>query len=1320
MKRVIKKYTKKKKIMQFGGALTSKNIETQLELVNKILGDENGNHIVRMLRYNGLNSEHMERYLLTTNIKEIQYRLFCWIKNNIDNVVVKVPENTLFCRTLTRYDVRQINVMQRDLSSTVKNGMFFNASPLCNINVNVKLPIDAVIFIRTKKPLYLLNLIPFCHLFLMQWKYRGADGITNNSLEWATNYACKQLGLNGVIQHDNVENVYLNNIDAQKNEYFTTNDEKQKIMGKVYGYYCYEEVNAMTNQVFYGKDTHYDSDFFWFPEFLLFQNDEDLYDITNVDPQFDIHKLNINDLTDYNKDFDILNSNSKFEKSVDDVFDETNKQRVLNKLKKYYSGLHIYSLQIYNNVDFYPWFKTQQLNMSDWEFYKQNKMLNFETISNNLKSINSVYQRGSQSDYSKMEIRGLIGPYDNINGDTELLTKFNTTICKEECSINSMKTCEESLFDFMKVKGDATNNFYTDVDCDNWVKSVSLHLIDTFIYNPNPTLIGPLISKINELIKSKLIKYTKKHGKFIPIVHDQDDIDILNEDLYKLSEILHGITKDNKFENVDEIQVKLMESKNAMLDFIQQPKDINKFKTIAPLFYNIYLKGGSAFRILFDDQKRRDARLNLINLDKTLGAKSDYDLNAVINPYFKESDFFAVQVALNTSLTQFFEWIYAHTYTHWQHNTKWSTKMYNSLHNNIAEKDLIIDVYNNKYTSTQKVIEGESTKRNELPNGKGESYLFYSFGDKVFVKTNDLSTEFGLHRLMLQMIPRDIIHVESGTHLFEDVTVAVELIDVSVINYGGTERFHKWYDSQTLFAENMKSIFYDTHSPDLIMQTYNFKSSIHDLQVTIEDNIRENNTAKLKKRQKRKAFLSEMYYIYVKHEINTRDESDYDALGLLNFNGLKEDGAFYYNPKIAIKFINDLYAFPEFLRNINFNYNSRIVLYFDLFLRYIIPNKISYLHVPGDFTIHFSLYQLFINNLNELFKVDAHNPGIQIEPDRVKHSKIYYVNVLFQLIDFFYNPDFTFFIQKGLFEIYSKIFFCLYTTQSIKGIPADSMHVIEDNTSINHTSFKIWWRDIETNIIKNVLFTKETILNKQNQQLELLRTLINGNVKFKIILSPKTKNFLEYVVNKLESGSINDGFDYKQHIPLFEMSPFTICFSNDEEENKFNKLMSEAVDIPVYNENEQYYLYTFLSNLTSDVNVLNNDIGCNLDVNGPEMCAHSNLNLTNMVVNLGAYKTQKSKCEGLKNITDFINSLEGRINKNLKGWMTEILFFIPDDLKSLIYLENNYYSDVMLFNEIENITNLSKKHTFINYYSNTFENVVVGEDSHKMEVEELP
>jgi hypothetical protein len=241
--------------------------------------------------------------IIKQKITQVQQKLFCWIKDNVPGSIVEMKKGTIFCRTVSRVELKQLNVigMEPDIPGQfepAKPGTFANTSCCANIGVNVSIPLDAVMFLKTNRDLIYLNLIPFLHLLQMNYKDRenrkptgggGAwEGLSTNTREWVYSPILKKLGIDGIIQFDNVEDVNPRNSPYSNRDIFFSSTSVSNSyrytkcdVGHKYFQTAAELADNNSNQVFCGYDittgaptSFSDNGIFWFPEFLTYNYEE--------------------------------------------------------------------------------------------------------------------------------------------------------------------------------------------------------------------------------------------------------------------------------------------------------------------------------------------------------------------------------------------------------------------------------------------------------------------------------------------------------------------------------------------------------------------------------------------------------------------------------------------------------------------------------------------------------------------------------------------------------------------------------------------------------------------------------------------------------------------------------------------------------------------------------------------------------------------------------------------------------------------------------------------------------------------------------------
>ena len=242
-------------------------------------------------------------YNLSDRIVDIYYKIFCWARDNIADCVVKIPKGSVFCRTVDRFNKKQINTYSLEIpyAKKQKPGVFANTSFLANAQVAVAQPVNAVVLLKLVKDIFLFNSWPIMHLFEVHLKSPShmPGGFLKKSQEHLMTKVCQKMRLNGIIGYDHVENTNLNDIHQQP--YFVQGygiGYEKHYIGQDYETIMNNNLNANTNQCFlnYRPDADFNSIIninnnminkqravVSFPEFLIFNfPDENIWDMLNI------------------------------------------------------------------------------------------------------------------------------------------------------------------------------------------------------------------------------------------------------------------------------------------------------------------------------------------------------------------------------------------------------------------------------------------------------------------------------------------------------------------------------------------------------------------------------------------------------------------------------------------------------------------------------------------------------------------------------------------------------------------------------------------------------------------------------------------------------------------------------------------------------------------------------------------------------------------------------------------------------------------------------------------------------------------------------
>ena len=963
------------------------------------------------------------------NAKNMVLTIFCWIRDKIPNSVITIPKGSILCRSVNRFDFNQVNIFQMDdyskkddsgrpIITRGKSLNYFNTSIMANISVNVSIDIDSVMFIKTKKQLQMLNLFSFSHLLGDMLKRGNWCSLFS---EYAITFAIQQMGLNGTMNWDIAEIPTY----RQSASFFSTINQGSsniKYIGDRFNSLATQQIQSETNQIFMGKLGR--ENFYYFPEFAILQKNNELYELIELEKEFlnnkgiaDVirrYKLNPGILTDYNRDSTVYASNVQEDKKA-------NKLIIINdRYKDNNLKLYIYSIGLYNENVF---------NQRGVELTSLRGLFNISKITSRQNQTMSV----DPSKFVKTGyfIPILL---DNEEENIKILTDLKNTFYPkkkdgrhvssyqelvEYNKKNKIQICKDPpVCDYMDIKSIATTAFYRNDDSNNAVLNMVQYLFKILYTVPvinteSPLLAGaiitnpqspsvsndndkkmrisiynsylkPIYDTIVTIINNKIInddpetEILRRRGKNISVLDESKltkfvrkllNLTALNEHDTEFDDTVLSIKKIFWSVHKNDIPPAVWASYNpAEMHLIAEERD---WIRVYNLFIAMYLKGGTAFRILFEIERLKErrsssndtSRLDDIDLDEKLGEKSDYDLNITINPYLSENDYNQMTNVMSEFCEKIFKSILvfgsAFTRTYFSTLFNRTSSIISNLKqvlltSNIKDKKIDIDIQ--EYPTEVIVYEGNSYSVKDISSNMvllqplnidpravtlGQSFLLYTKNDKVFTELS-VSTEFILHRLMLNFKTNKISEIknQNENELKCDLDTRVELIDISIVQYGGRERFKKWnQDKKYLININYPDIITDvgigqeTWSP--FIKIYSWKSAIKDLNETIEDNIEMNRIAKLGKRIKRKNFLADLYCLYVKdYNIDDADDADGDDKKSINCRSLLSfddySGKYYMPDEYIDKFLK--LKLPDIKQFLTFNKYNRIYYYLSIML----------------------------------------------------------------------------------------------------------------------------------------------------------------------------------------------------------------------------------------------------------------------------------------------------------------------------------------------------------------------------------------------------
>ena len=318
-----------------GGGPTSEQIAEYTTLVKEIMGkDSQFNYILRTYYYElrdnpeyaGMSSMSPPTQSTKDKINQINLRLFCWIRDNIPGSTVVIPKGAILARTVSRMDINQMNVEMKDIDAyggkPPKPAVFANTSQLANSTIEVKIPVDAVMFIKSTRKLIYLNLLPFQHLMQSIWKTRmdkanmnssgvlnatleNITGISTNTFEWCNKGPLQQMGYDGLIQMDRAESIEKPTQTSMLDGYFPKDNNgralhirgrTKKVLGKDFFKLINKsmDVRAPDNQVNQGIiisgqiQNLQANEIYIFPEFMTYSYAGDLaYEVCDLQKEYE-------------------------------------------------------------------------------------------------------------------------------------------------------------------------------------------------------------------------------------------------------------------------------------------------------------------------------------------------------------------------------------------------------------------------------------------------------------------------------------------------------------------------------------------------------------------------------------------------------------------------------------------------------------------------------------------------------------------------------------------------------------------------------------------------------------------------------------------------------------------------------------------------------------------------------------------------------------------------------------------------------------------------------------------------------------------------
>jgi len=769
---------------------------------------------------------------------------------------------------------------------------------------------------------------------------------------------------------------------------------------------------------------------------------------------------------------------------------------------------------------------------------------------------------------------------------------------------------------------------------------------------------------------SKQLKGVTKQKKEI-VSFNEDDYELNEKNMNLISELTSLSQKllilFKKLTEKINLDMSYDNNINIIIDNLE-----NEDYNIIFYFFDIYLKGGTAFRLLINNISNKNKifkdYLNTINLNEYLGDRSDFDFNCIINPFILEEDYNSIK----NIFTEYFEIYFRNLMrdnnilnellnierdfpNYISVNSEFIRNLSNLLNNN---DELNIDVDITQISLPNYKIKNQTE---EIPSN---SFLYYQ---NTKLNLQDINIIFDLHRLMLNFNTKKIMNPLNNVEIpCSNIKTAVELIDISIIDYSSSDRISKYdeyitskkfefYGDITLEGEKQMHKFH--------LHCYDLKHAIKDLVKVIETNILFNNILQLKKlgkRQKRVEFLSDIICLYG----NNEDKKYNNCVNLLNLYKDKDLDFYNYNIfKINEDIINKFITYNKDLigSHLSMNKKQRIL---DTIL----------LHCSRLIGFNIQSYQVFEYNIKSgeklNFILDYGNQNIQnlgtiqqlIEnlyskifnpPFNIENSyKFLYVYLNILLNDFFNDDD----ILGSCFM--NNFINMLYLDYNIN-MPS---------SSYNNANEKERHIEYDKDYIINDRFIYEYLLRLKNKK----NIIYNFYIDYSFYNNDYYYNLFIFINNKINDtiNEINNSDDTNYNLRL--------VYNNKTATNIYNsQAYKEYKSLNLYENSLQNIEFS----IQYDKNILNNKNKINKFIEDF---------LQTLIININNNfpETEKDILENIKIIENnnkyiiyFIRSLE----KNLQE-LSNIFY----DIGNIDLTGFNIYNKFFIFN-FEEYSNINKK-----------------------------
>ena len=886
--------------------------------------------------------------------------LYNWIKNTFDNSVIILQKGTILSRTFTNNNWNQINnVYQKyktpEKKQQLKSFLYCNGSIISNIGVKMTDPCDTVTFLEVTRDLYLLNLTPFIAYIANHQILKRGDGFFKNALsEQIQAKICKQLGLDGFLNTDDVEDIIP----------YDSNRDRVYEIGRD-GFPCV--TTALVRRIRFdlrGRNKFYEH-----------QNQNFSYQYGTVIRCLEYALINKPDNVCVKciSILDVLNKLpciTKGDKQQIDLIFRRNFQRVTDRevsrdlIQLGINTYYFYKLKSYNDmrIDLFD-LLAKNISVSffkNWEttttpIYTNNSLRNvsvngFELIrvpdyapKNFLSNIELTREFQEKSIQYRNELEKILDPnniqekfYDENNfflkpNMKDIMTKLfydQNNSCNYDDDSKHNKYLKDILYYFnhnifLFIRQDT--RFHNILKNQILVKNVShshsrdinniIHRLFNeyvndrilFMYDEKKidNYLDRLSGKIKKSIKDTLYKRCQHFFEFI-------SYDLLQLQNYKTPFQIDILSEKDKKEYKKTMKYickfLLSTTNNSMITI--NDKD---FYDICSLFFKCYLKGGKAIRLLFNELEPT------VDINKLIGKCSDYDFNIIINPTISHN----IRLELKKLLQEIV--VKSLIKTIFDKNFDYKRLFYYS--NILDNKNYKVTLDPNPYPFIFDDVDGriepdcqgiygkrfEFTTQEDENNFKRYVSSVYKMGmsgldfkniplkitskNMFWYSTLNTGTKFTLIRLMLNLRISSIFDKENNKRILHNFPGLVELIDVSIVD-NLYENIKKW---ASLKVEDNLIYIKKPDTTNIVIFLNGIKEMISDLRYTLNDN-QKNKSKKTKKRLNRLEALYNISYYKDRQEV-------YPFLNFFKFGFIAD---------INDSYIKKLYHNLEYRKHLNY------------------------------------------------------------------------------------------------------------------------------------------------------------------------------------------------------------------------------------------------------------------------------------------------------------------------------------------------------------------------------------------------------------------